>query len=548
MVLSLLAVLAVPAAAIDGDWIVYSKADHYEEDFADPMSIPGYEYNDEGLRIISADWRDFRPGAGMQTKEKLDIKEGVYMKVRIDEFNYESDHWFNFHIYSRAMMKAGQSDVEKWGYGFQELIRYRPSTGNWAIEWAIGGYQRQGATPIDPSNISMDENGVVELELKVTWDGSTFALSINDTPAPQAVIDYMNEIYTKEDAYVGFNFQNSTVGGKCGCTVLAFGTSEELAVRPMGDDSREPENFYKTISEIADPSTVAEGQPAIYLNGNRTESDAKMVPSVSGGLRTINDDYSIHVAATTSTPYVNCEIKNAVSYDIDDFPVAMVVTKNFCVCGEDECMALESCNMYLMAGEALGASAENKVSELDMSYDPIFIGEDSYLYFFYDFSEEGAPFDAEGRINGVRFDFIGVDAGTAGANVFDVMFAAFFRNAEDAEAYAMNYFKELGYVEAEETTEAPTETDEADTAAPVEGTDAPEKETNAPAEGTDAPEKETNAPEKETSAPVEETDAPEKETDTPTAAGGCGSVVGFGAITVIALVAACGAITFKKKD
>ena len=99
MLLALCVALVVPASAVDGNWIVYSKADYYEPDFeGDIMSIPGYEYNAEGLRILSADWRDFKPGAGMQTKEKLDIKEGVYMKVRIDEFNYETDHWFNFHI------------------------------------------------------------------------------------------------------------------------------------------------------------------------------------------------------------------------------------------------------------------------------------------------------------------------------------------------------------------------------------------------------------------------------------------------------------------
>ena len=48
MMLTLIAAIAVvPAAAVDGEWIVYSKADHYLDDFdGDMMSIPGYEYTD----------------------------------------------------------------------------------------------------------------------------------------------------------------------------------------------------------------------------------------------------------------------------------------------------------------------------------------------------------------------------------------------------------------------------------------------------------------------------------------------------------------------
>ncbi|MBQ8408544.1 MAG: hypothetical protein IJY39_06720 [Clostridia bacterium] len=93
LMLSMLSALAiVPTSAIDGDWIVYSKADHYMDDYeGDIMSIPGYEYTDDGLKVIPADWRDFTPGAGVQTKEKVDIKEGVYMEVRVDEFSNNSD-------------------------------------------------------------------------------------------------------------------------------------------------------------------------------------------------------------------------------------------------------------------------------------------------------------------------------------------------------------------------------------------------------------------------------------------------------------------------
>ena len=153
MLVSLVAAIGIPAAAIDGEWIVYSKADHYMDDFdGDMMSIPGYEYTEEGLKVIPADWKDFTPGAGVQTKEKVDIKNGVYMEVRVDEFSNEKDFWFNFNIWSKPMFKAGKTDVEKWGYGVQELIRSNAQYSSWRCEWSTGGFVSKGSTNISADN------------------------------------------------------------------------------------------------------------------------------------------------------------------------------------------------------------------------------------------------------------------------------------------------------------------------------------------------------------------------------------------------------------
>ena len=96
-----------------------------------------------------------------------------------------------------------------------------------------------------------------------------------------------------------------------------------------------------------------------------------------------------------------------------------------------------------------------------------------------------------------------------------------FRSVEEAEAYAEAYFTELGWVEETEapTTEAPTEE------ATEVVTEAPEATTEAPA----------------VDIPVEGTDAPAKKS-------GCGSVVGFGAIAIVAVAAVAGMVSFKKKD
>lgn len=541
MLLALCVALVVPASAIDGAWIVYSKADRYLPDYeGDIMSIAGYEYTAEGLRIIGADWRDFTPGVGIQTKEKVDIKDGVYMEVRIDEFNYEADHWFNFNIWSKEMIKPGTTDPEKWGFGFQDLIRSNAQHNSWRIEWKTGGtFQNQGATALPLENVPGNDTGKVTLTFEVIWSGSSYSVKINGVAAPEAVVKYLNETYSKDsEAYIGFNFQNGTKGGKCACTVLKFGTDKENATIPMGDDSRAPQNFYVDIAELASADTVPAGQPAIFMNANRINSDSKKVPDPGQANVTVNEDYSVHVVATSSTPYLGFSVKNSVSYDVDDFPVAMLMVKDLCTCGEDGCYALESVNMYLMAGETAAASAACKINELDMCYDPAMIDGHNYLYFFYDSTD--APFETSGRINGARFDFTAVDVNTAGKNAFDVCFAAFFRNTDEAIAYAESYLTALGWEKETEpvTTEAPTEVT---TEAPaVDTTEAPAVDT------TEAPTVETTeAPAVDT--PIEGTDAPATGDKEP-AKSGCGSVVGFGTVAIVALVAACGIVSFKKKD
>ena len=128
----------------------------------------------------------------------------------------------------------------------------------------------------------------------------------------------------------------------------------------------------------------------------------------------------------------------------------------------------------------------------------------------------------EGRINTIRLDLTLSDEAT---REFDILFAGMFRTVEEGIAYANGYMENLGVGAApteEETTEAPTEpTDEETTAAPADG-----ETTAAPADG------ETTAATNDTTAPTEEK--------------GCGAVVGFGAVAVLAAAAA--AVALKKKD
>lgn len=548
MLASLAVVFCVPAAAIDGEWIVYSKADHEMDDFdGDPMSIPGYEYTDEGLKVIPADWKDFSPGAGVRRKELSDITEGVYMQVRIDAFSYGADGWFNFNIYSQSKMKPGKTDVEKWGYGVQTLIRYQEASDTFGISWYTGGFANTGSSKIPADKVVRDEDGRLIFTFAVEFDGNNFAVTINGVDAPAEVITYMNELYTKEEAYVGFNLQNSVKGGDCACTVLSYGTSEANAAEPVGEDRRDPINNYIEVSAIADPSTVEAGKPAVFLNANKNESDSKKLPVSAGSIITVNtEDYSSHVVASKSTASVTYETKNSVSYDIDDFSTAIILVKNFCTCSDEaECWAVESIDMYLMTGEIISADGNHKVKELPMSEEVIVINGERYLYFYYDM--DNCSWDAEGRINGARFDFNQIDVATPGKNAFDVIYSAFFRSEDEAISYTEDYLKNLGWDGEYGMPDADAGDDEGDNGNDeTVGGDAGDETVVGDNDVTETP-NDGNTTTEAPNAGNTTTEAPTNN-NTNTSNGGCGSVVGFGAVALITLAAGAGFVSFKKKD
>ncbi len=531
MIFSLAAVIGIPAAAVEGDWMAYSSAGEYRDDFeGDYTSVIGYEYTNEGLRVIPADWKDFGVQGGIQTKTQYDVKQGVYMLVRIDEFTWDAgDKWFNMNLWSQEMVLPGSNDVDKYGFGVQTLIRTNADGTIHTLWWHTGGFDA-GAQSTVKGTSPMDENGKLLLELTVTWDGTTFAADINGWKAPESVIKYMNETFVDMEAFVGFNFMAGKKGGTAEMTVLKFGTSKETATTPTGDDRQDPVNYYTEIAEIASPDTVEPGMPGVLLNGSREFSDAKTNTGISGNpYRTRNDDdWSVTYLADKTIINANYSVANDVSYDIQDFPIALVLTRNYCSCEEEDgeviCFACEEVWAYIMTGEFSSAD-DNHKTRLEVCYEPILDEEgNSYLYFFCDMSSEDL-WDAEGRIHGIRADFYGMFYNEPGRNTLDMCFMAFFRNMEEAEAYVYDY---IGVEDPDDTTEETTEE-------PTEET------TEAPAGTTEAPAGTTAAPEDEkptgTSAPSTDDDK----------AGGCGSVVGLGTAAIVAVVAVAGFVSFKKK-
>ena len=526
MLISLAALFTFPASAVEGMWDALGTATEYDEDFdGTPRSRPGYEYTDEGLHMIPAKWEGQQtPFGTLQTKETVDLKDGVYMLVRVDNFTYAGEKWFNFSLWDRAGISPGSTTH---GEGAQCHIRPGDAKNVGGVDWYTGGFTNVGTTVIPKTAYSMDEEGRVILALTVTWKDNTYAVDVNGAPAPDSVIEFMNEKWGGADsaAYVGFSLQNSNKNGTVEATILKFGTSKATAETPTGDDRKEPEEFNHVPNPIEDASTVPAGQPAVFMNGNVAESDIMSKPvSLVGANLTVNEDYSVHaVVNKVKADSGQWTVKYDVSYSIEDFPVCVALVKNLCTCRDEVCYANEICHMYLCTGEDIQPAPENLVEYLDVSDEPIIIGDDTYLMFYIDMSDPYAPFRATGRINAVRMDFYEIDTDTPGKNAFDICWMSFFRTVEDAEAYVYSY---LNYTPDEKTED-------------TEETQVGGDETEKPAVGGD----ETNAPDVK-----DETNAPAADNNGDAAAkSGCGAVIGFGAVAIVALAAAC-AISFKKKE
>ncbi len=557
MLLSLAVLLAVPASAVDGMWEVYGTAKEFRDDFdpeADQYScIPGYSYvRGEGLKLTSPGWTISTPKVGIQTKEKVNLKNGVYMQVRVDEFSYDAgDKWFSFNIYDTKYVNVGSSNKEIDGEGVTTLVRPTDSKNLTAVGWYYSNFKSGGGSSVAKDFEHFDAAGNLLLALEITWsDVDGYSMSVNGAPIDDVTVAWMNEHFADGEAYVGFNMHNNKQGGTSTCTVLKYGENKATALTPMGDDSAEPvyvDDEY-TPAEIADPNEVPENQPAILLNGNRLASDSKSTVKNSG-ITSLTEENYIHYTSDRALLRIGFGVKNSVSYDIDDFPVLVVLTKNFCTCPDDGgCSGFfESCNLFIMAGEDVSESDDRSIRDIWANKfhndETVVVGDDTYLYFTTNVSEE-ASWDASGRINGIRFDIDKINITTPGRNEFDVCFAAFFRNEDEAKTYINEFLTAQGWVEEEET-DAPTDTETDPQETDPQETNPQEtnpQETN-PQETNP---QETNPQETAPQETDKQTEAGDNTGDT-TSSGGCFGTVGFGAIAMITLAAGVSFVAFKKK-
>ncbi len=584
MLLSMMIVMAIPTVAVDGEWSVYSsKDDWFAEEDEEVRSVAGYKYTEEGLSVVPADWKDWTPYVTAQTTNEVDIRDGLYMQVRVDEFSYDAgDRWLTFHVWdSEGVAPVGCGD--EYGYGVVAMIRlskdYDAETGEGgtginSIQWfrclAVGEaytYRVIDESEAAQGSVQYDEEGrpIHTFEIKWNTTDEVYEAYVNGIKAPEVFTNALNKQFSNGKAYVGFSAQNNKLGGTAGFTVLKFGTSEATATTPIGDDERAPDNVYKEIAQIADADTVEAGQPAVLMTGDKYSSDLKATPKsgVTGALASVTDDGTIRLTLGASTDGVAFNVRNNVSYDIADFPVVLVLTRNLCTCRwtdydedgeysaeEKECTCGEHASMYPFTGDIVAAADTHRISKLNVSWDTYKVyneeteQNDSFLYFYTDLSGDDR---FEGRINGFRVDFNGVRF-VDGRGTFDVCMMACFRTVDDAEEFVEDYIKDNfgDLVEAGDSDD----TDPVDTT-PVETNPV---ETN-PVETGDDDNTTEKDPENTTEKDPENTTAkkPEKTTekddsdDKDQSDSGCGSVAGIGAIAVVAMAAAC-MVSFRKKE
>ena len=528
MVLSMIPVMAIStAAAGDGEWTVYQGAGSYpsEDDDEDAVYPPvsGYEYSADGFTIVQPDWTDVAPFVTATTKDPVNLKDGFFVKFRVDDYTYDggnnADQWICLTINTGKVEDGLDENFEEgavsgkiqpgspvYGGGWLTLLRgigngtatniphiTDPKTEDFGGTFVNHGGQAAIEVP-------MDDEGREIYTLEVQWTGSGYEIKVNGVVAPGAAQadPLLNKLSPDGNFFVGITMMTTVKGGRAGFTVLEYGTSEAEATKPVGSDSRVPDDNEVTVADIIDPSTVEANKPAILWN-----PDTYKLKSGNNVNFTAQGDNTWKALATEQAVFFNLSPKRGWSYNAEDFPVFGIMFKNLWV---------DSGTLWYAAGEI--GSAHNDYTMPFSVYEGEFFGEDEEYIF--------VPVDLaglwEGRINTIRLDM----AMAEDVREFELCFAGMFRSTDEAYEYAKTWLSGSGIdtgIATEEPTEEPTE---APTDAPVEGGDATEAPTDAPADGGNG----TEAP----------TDAPQE--------GGCGSIIGFGAMAILAAAAA--AVALKK--
>ena len=488
---------SVGAADIQGDWTVYRTPSSYipNEDGSEKVvaPCPGYEYTDEGFSILAPSWKDCTPFYTIQTVDKQSLQDGFYMQFRVDDYSYAgdngADHWLAFSIWDSQNLNPGST---KYGQGWIGLMY--PLTGDvYSHISNAGAFASAGKTDI--SSVK-DEEGRELFELEVTYNGSDYAISINGVAVGgQAdVNDHLDSLNPNGDFYVGVTLYTGVRNGAGDLTITKSGTTKDGATVPQGTDSREPEANNLVIADIADPSTVPEGAPAMLWNSelvSKTTGESNMVLSPMG-------DNAYHCVASENVCEFRWVIPNSMSYNSADFPVFTMLLRNY---------LNDSGHFFYCAGDELVPTGNAKLTwnaHLGEG-DVVDIGDDEYFIVVIDLTDKWS-----GRIHQV---VPGFSLNDSDYNEWDICYMGFFRTIDEALEYGYDY---LGVDDTE--TEAPTE---AATEAPTE--EATEEITEAP---TEAP-----------------TEVP-SETE-PAKSSGCGSAAGMS--VVVLMMAAAASVVLRKR-
>ncbi len=494
MILSaIVAVALIPAAADEtGDWVAtaapgaYGKNPDGSVDYTSTPDRPApeYYYTDEGL-VVSGEYSSLygeTPRFNVMSKEKYNLRDGISMSVRVDEFKYGGDMWFSFSIWDSPNIAQGDTSGQ-YGQGYTTLIRasgtrkyafsawtqlqsfisdqtYYVPEGPVRDAWTAIGMDGGSATNpltfhpmvLDTSLATLgpekDEDGKVTVTMNLTYDAATnlYSLEIANVPVNQiAINDYLNYRFPDGMAYIGFSI-NST---QTDCTVTTTVTEFNGSV-PAGTDNVGTSGTREEIGAIIDPSTIPEGEPALFFDGNNANGDYKEAGKLSNFdslTYTSNNDgtFTLKPQKPNAT-WVEVAPKKSVSYDAADFPYIAVMMRDFCNCifapGENTCIAeTEALTGYYHTDTRYSSDDTHMFSgtpEQHYTRDTTNDGRDYKLYIL-DMTDANLTPDWSGRINGVKLVYNNIVLANEGQSQYDLCFVGYFKTYDEAFAYGDEY-------------------------------------------------------------------------------------------------------------
>ncbi len=509
-------------------WSVWRDPSEYDLEEGEPyMPAGGYEYTSEGFKVTGPDFGEYGTKLNVQTSQTVDLQDGFFMEVVIDNFSYKGesgncDEWISFVISDERHVGAGGTSYSNnWLCLIRGTGDGNPSnTSHITIRDTNekpGSFAAGGLGSFAECKPEM-RDGKEVYTFEVSWDGSAYTLKVNGCAVSGDGGKISEHILSMERTYVSIVLHSTQKGGKADLTITKQGTSAADADVPAGTDSREPEENMLVYGDLIDPSTVEQNKPALVLDANKTS--IKDDPTGSNMTLTPTGSGAYHVQATGEVPYFMWDIKNELTYNAQDFPIVVMMLKDFI--GNDG-------GAYYCSGDVIGATDAYMQGWSQWDDSARFYGEkEDYTYIIMDFSAmiEANP-ELQGRFHQIRPHF-GIDPNDEEMSQWNIEFMACFRSIEEAQAYG-DWYNENVIVPADEADTSEDETE-------PETVDETDAETKA-----DETEAETKADESK----ADETKADETKGDD-AAAEGCASVVGFGAVAVLAAAAA--AVVLKKKD
>ncbi len=525
MVLSMIPVMAVTSSAVDveGDWITCRSANDYDEEqeLGTYKPAPGYEYTNEGFQTIGADYTNTMPYFHVMSREAQSLKDGIYLEMRVDDFDYNG--WISFTIWDSSNFSI--LDTDGYGSGWSSLIS---ASGNGNPASVVSDIVLEDGNDIGEQSFmtelgktsatpTLDKNGQEVYTLEVSYDGSQYNILIcGELVAGSAQItELFDKLSPTGDFYIGMAMFSATTGGSAGLSILNYGTSKSEATPPIGTDSAEPEANANVFADMMPADGVEANKPAILYNAAEYS-----VPQVANADVSALGDNAYRFTSRTEDLYFRWIISPKVSYDAADFPVVAFMVRSYDASGGA---------VYYCSGDRMSATAEYMTAWGLWDEGSMEFKDENDVYYnmvVVDLTDQWSD-----RINLIRFDFFGLDVSDEDYASFDFCWAGTFRSAEEAQAYTAAWAAEnnLGNAETEASTEPETQ-ESGDTEENVGGDEATkDPEDN----GTAAPGDEgTKAPE------GVDTKAEEKK-------GGCGSVIGSCAVLASAMAAA---FVLKKKN